>query len=246
MKIAIVGYGKMGKAIEQVAQKFSIKISQIIKDQQDLINATFDKNEIAIEFTEPAICMENIKLLAEKKVNIVCGTTGWYDDMALVKKTVEQNNIGFAYSSNFSIGVNIFWRTVEQLAKLMNSVEDYDVAGHEIHHNHKKDSPSGTAIHTAEILLKNLDRKSKVLTQTTNDREILPEELHFTSARLGNVIGKHSVIFDSIYDTIEITHNSKSRECYAIGAIKTAKWLCNKKGFFDFQKHMEEIGNVKF
>ena len=117
--------------------------------------------------------------------------------------------------------------------------------GHEIHHKHKKDSPSGTAIHTAEILLKNLDRKNKLMTQTVNDREISPEELHFTSARAGSVIGKHSVIFDSVYDTIEITHNSKSRECYAIGAIKTAKWLSNKKGLFNFQKHMGEIGNAQ-
>ncbi len=245
-KIAIIGYGKMGRTIEQIALQNSIKISHIIDSYKDLEDAVFQGDEIAIEFTQPEHCINNIKLLSEKKINTVCGTTGWYDKLEHLKKIIANSRIAFLYASNFSIGVNIFWNTIENISKTMNKIEDYDVMGHELHHKHKKDSPSGTAIHTGEILLKNIVRKKKLLTETLANREILPEELHFTSTRIGSTIGKHTVVFDSIYDTIEISHNSKSRECYAIGAIKAAKWLVNKSGFFNFQKYTGEIGNVQF
>lgn len=244
VKIAIVGYGKMGRAIEQIAKNSSISVSRIIDNEDNLKSASFAQDEVAIEFTTPSSCIKNVEILAKKGVNIVCGTTGWYDDLERFKKIIMDHNVGFIYSSNFSVGVNIFWQTIAHISKLMNKIDDYDVMGFELHHKHKKDSPSGTAIQTGEILLENLDRKTKLVTNV-DERNLLPEELHFSAVRGGEIIGKHTILFDSIYDSIEISHTSKSRDSYAIGAIKSAQWLHGKKGFFEFQNYMGEISNVK-
>lgn len=234
----------MGRSIEQIAKDSQVTVSKIIDNEEVLKGAEFAADEVAIEFTTPSSCIKNIGILAQKKVNIVCGTTGWYDDLEKVKKTVDEHKIGFIYSSNFSVGVNIFWQTIAHLSKLMNNIEDYDVMGFELHHKHKKDSPSGTAIQAGQILLENLDRKTKLVTNV-DERSLLPEELHFSAVRGGEIIGKHTILFDSIYDSIEISHTSKSRDSYAIGAVKAATWLQGKAGFFEFQNHMGEISNVK-
>ena len=240
MKIAIIGYGKMGKMVEQEAQNLGISVSKTIDNKDDLLASNFNNDEVAIEFTEPAICLQNIKILASKGVNIACGTTGWYQDIEKVKKIVATNNVGFIYATNFAIGVNIFWKIVKEAACIMDKFEEYDVFGHEIHHNKKKDSPSGTALTTAQILIDNVGRKRHIITEKV-DRGIKTDELHFSSTRGGYVIGKHEVVFDSSLDSIKISHDSKGRSSYARGAINCAKWIKDKKGFFSINDYMEEL-----
>ena len=240
MKIAIIGYGKMGKMVEQEARNLDIPISQVIDNKNDLLASDFDDDEVAIEFTEPITCIENIEILASKGVNISCGTTGWHENIEKEQKIIATSGIGFIYATNFAIGVNIFWKIVKEAACIMDKFEEYDVFGHEIHHNKKKDSPSGTALTTAKILVDNIKRKKHIITERI-DREIKPDELHFSSTRGGYVIGKHEVVFDSSLDSIKISHDSKGRSTYARGAINCAKWIKNKKGFFSINDYMEEL-----
>ena len=232
----------MGRMVELEAKKLSIPISKIINSHTELSSATFDKDEIAIEFTEPSICLKNIKTLSSKGVKIVCGTTGWDKNINEVKEIVKKHNTGFIYASNFSIGVNIFWRIIEEASSIINKFDNYDIMGHEIHHNKKKDSPSGTALTTANVIINKVARKKHIVTNKI-DGEIKASELHFSSSRCGNIIGKHEVIFDSPTDSISISHDSKDRSSYAIGAINCAKWIKNKTGFYSIKNYMEELLN---
>ena len=242
MKIVIVGYGKMGKSIEQIAENLSIPISKTINSYKDLINYNFKNNEIAIEFTKPSSCLKNIKTLASKGVNIVCGTTGWFKNINQIKKLVYKNNIGFIYGSNFSIGTNIFWKIIKETSLIIDKFDHYDIMGHEIHHNNKKDSPSGTALTTAQILINNIKRKKQVVINRVN-RKMRPEEIHFSSSRCGNIIGKHEIIIDSPNDSIKISHTSKWNTSYAEGAIKCAKWIKNKNGFYNIINFIDDLIN---
>lgn len=239
MKIAIVGYGKMGKEIEQQAISAGFIVSRVIDANDDIDNINFDSDEVAIEFTSPDACINNIKKLAEKGVSVVVGTTGWYDRMEEVKNIVKENNIGFLYGSNFSIGVHMFWQMLEQAAKIINKVPDYDVFCNDIHHKMKKDSPSGTAITTGKVLLNNIDRKTKLVTEELH-RPVAEDEIHFSSTRGGYVFGHHKVSFDSLVDTIEISHNAKGREGFARGAVLSAEWLTDKKGFYTIEDYIKE------
>lgn len=230
----------MGKMVEREAQKLAIPISRIIDSKDALLATTFDSDEVAIEFTEPSVCMENLKVLTSKGVNIICGTTGWHENIEQVREMVAANNTGFLYATNFGIGVNIFWKIVNEAARIIDKFEEYDVFGHEIHHNKKKDSPSGTALTTAAILLDNIKRKNHLVTDLV-DREIEADELHFSSTRGGYVVGKHEVMFDGPSDSIKISHDSKGRSSYALGAINCAKWISGKKGFYSIKDYMEEL-----
>ena len=243
MEIVIIGYGKMGKMVEQEAIKSQIPVSKIIDNRDDLLSHNFKNDEIAIEFTEPSTCLENVEIISSKGINMVCGTTGWYNDTEKVQKLVAKNNIGFIYSSNFAIGVNIFWKIIKEASLVIDKFEDYDVMGHEIHHNKKKDSPSGTALTTAQIIIDNITRKKQIITEKI-DREMKSDEIHFSSSRCGSVIGKHEVIFDSPMDYIKISHDSKGRDSYAKGALNCAKWIKNKKGFYSIENYMEELLNA--
>lgn len=240
MKIAIIGYGKMGKMVEQEARNLEIPISRIIDNRDALLANKFSDDEIAIEFTEPAACLENIERLASKGINTVCGTTGWHDNIEKVQRIIADSGTGFVYATNFAIGVNIFWKIIKEAACVIDKFEEYDIFGHEIHHNKKKDSPSGTALTTAKILIDNIKRKRQIITERM-DRAMKTDELHFSSTRGGYVIGKHEVVFDSPFDSIKISHDSKGRSSYARGAINCAKWIKNKKGFFNINDYMEEL-----
>lgn len=239
MKIAIIGYGKMGQAIEQEIKNTPFSISKIIDDEKSLRDAEFSSDEVAIEFTEPQAHLNNIKILASKKVDIVSGTTGCEEHIEEIKKIVLANNIGFLRGTNFALGVHLFWKIVQNSAQLIDKLDEYDVFGHEIHHSKKKDSPSGTAITTAEILLKNIQRKNNIVTEKIN-REISDNELHFSSTRGGNAFGIHEVYYDSPCDTIKISHTSKGRSSYSKGAINCAKWLQDKKGFFTVDNYIKD------
>ena len=236
----------MGKEIERIAQIRGISIASIIdpntKDAPfDEINKESMKDvDVCIDFTMPEAAVENIRKAAKFKKNIVMATTGWYTRMDEVKKIVKEAGIGFIWSGNFSLGVNIFFRIIENAARIMNNADMYDLFAYEIHHNQKKDSPSGTAKSIEKILLDNIKRKKKIV-EDKLDRKINADELHFASVRGGDIPGTHVVGFDSTADTIELKHTARSREGFALGAIMAAQWLKGKKGFFTIEDMMKDI-----
>jgi len=242
LKIALIGYGQMGKLIEQLAQDNDCEIVAVIDPLlgNEITLQTVAEADVCIEFSTPDAAFSNIKKLIELDKSIVTGTTGWNDELDKVKLLVEEKGTGFIYGSNFSVGMNLFFSIIENTAKLMNQAEDYDLYGLEMHHKKKKDSPSGTAKVLSEIILKNIDRKT--LTQYEKlDRKIEENEFHFTSIRSGDIPGVHSISFDSEIDTIELKHTARNRNGLALGAIKAAKWINNKTGFYNFSNNLNEI-----
>ena len=242
LKIALIGYGQMGKLIEQLAQNSDCEIVAIIDPLlgNEITAETVANADVCIEFSTPDAAFENINKLIELGKNVVTGTTGWYNKLDMIKLMVENKGTGFIYGSNFSVGMNLFFSIIESTAKLMNQAEDYDLYGLEMHHNKKKDSPSGTAKVLTKIILKNIDRKTKSQYEKL-DRKIESNEFHFASIRSGNIPGMHSISFDSEADTIELKHTARNRNGLALGAIKAAKWINNKAGFYNFTDELNEI-----
>ncbi|MCH9753636.1 MAG: 4-hydroxy-tetrahydrodipicolinate reductase [Alphaproteobacteria bacterium] len=241
MELILVGYGKMGKAIEKVAEGMNITVAKVINSPQELLSFKPTPKQIAIEFTSPDQCIRNVEILAKKKISVVCGTTGWYQDIHKMKNIVKENNIGFLYAENFSLGVHLFWESLSKTARLLNKTNLYDVSTFEEHHANKKDAPSGTAKKTAEILIQNFDTKNKFQPTDKKDEIFEKNIVPILYSRKGNVFGQHTVTFESDLDTIEITHNSKGREGYASGATKCAQWLKEKKGFFHIEDYLKTI-----
>jgi 4-hydroxy-tetrahydrodipicolinate reductase len=236
MTIALIGYGKMGREVEQVAKEKGLKIGAIIDEAQNgeglgLTEKSLKGIDVCIDFSTPTAVMGNIEAVAECGVNIVVGTTGWYDKMEYVRKLVKEKKIGLLYASNFSLGVNIFSHIVQDAARVFDRYPDYDVAIQEMHHKGKKDSPSGTALSLAAQILHMMKRKTEILHETVHG-EIKPHQLHVTSTRLGAVTGTHNVLFDSECDSIELVHRAKNRRGFALGAIVAAEWLKGKKGLY--------------
>jgi 4-hydroxy-tetrahydrodipicolinate reductase len=242
MDIAIIGHGRMGQKIMEVSSSHSVRISQVISNKLDLERAKFHPKEVAIEFTEPSACLDNLRILSSKNVTTICGTTGWHENVENVKEMYFKR-AGFLYAANFSIGVNIFWHILKSAARTINQFPDYDVSIHETHHNKKKDCPSGTAIATGDIILQGIDKKKRLITNLA-DKTIDPEEIHISYSRSGNTIGEHEVTFAGSMDSIKILHQSTDRATYAHGAIKCAKWLQNKKGFYSMESYIKHILHV--
>ncbi|SDP93777.1 dihydrodipicolinate reductase [Mucilaginibacter sp. OK268] len=239
MKIALLGYGKMGKIIEKIAisRKHEIVLTIDHDTLDDLTVENLQKADVAIEFTMPASVLGNIKQCFSAGVPIVVGTTGWYDQIPEIKQLCQENNSTLLYGSNFSVGVNIFFHVNRLLAKVMNNYPYYDVQVEEIHHTQKLDSPSGTAITIAEGILENLETKSEwVNVLTTDDKSdddaVSNNQLLIESLRIDSVPGTHTVIYDSEVDTIEFKHTAHNRNGFALGAVLAAEWLHNKKGFY--------------
>ncbi|MDI6779443.1 MAG: 4-hydroxy-tetrahydrodipicolinate reductase [Bacteroidota bacterium] len=245
MNIAIIGYGNMGKEVEQAAAEKKIKVVKIITEDENYQALAINKNnlknvDVCIEFTTPTAVWDNIEAVATSGKDIVVGTTGWYNKLADVQKLVKSKNIGLLYCPNFSLGVNLLYQIVNNASHIFNKFDAYDVMVSEIHHKNKADSPSGTALSLGNIILQNIKRKNEVLHETSHTK-IKPEQLHITSTRVGSVIGKHSVMFDSDADTIEITHTAKNRRGFALGALLAAEWLVGKKGVFTMKDVMNSI-----
>jgi len=254
MNIAIIGYGKMGKMVEQIVRSHGHVITVVVDPfaQQDthsglticksIADADFTSVDAAIEFTQPDTAFTNILALAEKKIPAVIGTTGWHEHMDAAKKAVNEAGGSLFWASNFSIGVNLFFQIAWHAAKMVNNFSEYDVAGFESHHNKKMDSPSGTAKILAEGVLSLIERKKKIVWETMN-RKPEADEFHFPSLRLGSVPGTHSLFFDSPADTIEITHTARSREGFASGAVRAAEWLTAEKrqGVFTIDDMMIDL-----
>lgn len=228
MKIALIGYGKMGKTIGRIAQERGHELVSIIDidNLQDFDSDAFKSADAAIEFTKPDTALENVKKCFVANVPVVSGTTGW--NAAALKEEVEKNGKTLFWSSNYSIGVFIFNAISKKLAQIMNGFSNYNVEMTEVHHIHKLDAPSGTAITLAEGILENLDRK----TAWTKEKENSSSDLAIKSIREGEVPGIHSIRYESEVDSITITHDAKSREGFALGAVVAAEFIAGKKGFF--------------
>jgi len=239
MKIALLGYGKMGKIIEKIAtdRKHEIVLKIDFNNLHDLTTENLQKADVAIEFSTPATVLTNIGHCIKAGVPIVVGTTGWYDQINAVKEQCAAGNGTVLYASNFSVGVNIFFHINKILAKLMKGHPYYDVQVEEIHHIQKLDSPSGTAITIAEGILDNLDFKKEwvnVLTDADGNAEdnLKTDQLLIESHRIDSVPGTHTVIYDSEVDSIEIKHTAHNRNGFALGAVLAAEWVLDKKGFY--------------
>lgn len=229
MKIALVGYGKMGKTIEQIALNRGHEIVSIIdiNNAQDFDSEAFKQADVAIEFTTPATAFDNYMKCFAAGVPVVSGTTGWLSRLDEVKQMCEKEGKTFFYASNFSIGVNIFFAVNKYLAKIMNNFPSYDVRMTEVHHIHKLDAPSGTAITLAEGILENIERKNRWTLETAEK----PTDLPIHAIREGEVPGIHEIIYESEADTISIKHDAKSRAGFALGAVIAAEFTAGKKGF---------------
>ncbi len=238
MNIAIIGYGRMGREVERLATDRGHHVSAIFDiDKPFTADAELNRAEVAISFTLPDAVLDNLKTAAVLNLPVVEGTTGWYDRLDKVRSI---KNLTMIYSANFSIGVYLFKKITDYAASVMAGQTDYDCYLHEWHHTGKADSPSGTAQSLAEVLVKKLSIKEKILTETIH-KPIDPSALHVTSTRVGRVPGTHQIGFDSVADSIELKHVAHSREGFVLGAIKAAEWITDKHGIFtmdDFMKNM--------
>ncbi len=234
MKFALIGYGKMGKAIEEIALQRGHTIVLKI-DENNLGDFTKEKitaAEVAIEFTSPHSALENIKKAIEFEIPTISGSTGWTERMEEINQLVKEKNGAFLYASNFSVGVNIFFEINKKLATLMAPHKEYEVILEEIHHTQKKDAPSGTAISLAEQILESIKRKK----QWVNELSDNPEDLEIMSQRIDPAPGTHNVRYSSAVDTIEIIHTAHNRKGFALGAVLAAEFISDKKGIFSMKE----------
>jgi 4-hydroxy-tetrahydrodipicolinate reductase len=238
MKIAIIGYGKMGHVIETMAKAQGIEVTSIIDPTEpgatakSITEESLRNVDVAIDFTSPKSVVENIEKVTALGKNMVVGTTSWYDGMDRAKAAVQKSNIGFVYSPNFSIGVNLFFKMAERATFLINRFPMYDPYVYEIHHKQKTDAPGGTAKVLGGIVIKNIERKKRMAFDRINDRKIEPDEVHVGSIRAGYIPGTHVLGFDGEADTIEMVHTARSRTGFAEGALLAAKWINGKRGFY--------------
>jgi 4-hydroxy-tetrahydrodipicolinate reductase len=238
MKIALLGYGKMGKIIEKIAtdRKHEIVLKIDFDNLHQLTAENLKQADVAIEFTTPSSVLSNINVCFEAGVPVVVGTTGWYDKLKEIKQQCEAGDHTLLYATNFSVGVNIFFHINKILARLMNNYPYYEVQVEEIHHTQKLDSPSGTAITIAEGIIENLDAKKDwanvlVADGKDSDDNVGNNALLIESYRMDSVPGTHTVIYDSEVDSIEFKHTAHNRNGFALGAVLAAEWLKENSGF---------------
>ena len=234
MKIALLGYGKMGHTIEKIALERNHEVVLKINDEnlEDLTIENIRKADVVIEFTNPDSAVENILFCLQNHVPVVCGTTGWLDKLNIIEDKCKELNGAFLYASNYSIGVNIFFEVNKKLAALMNPHAAYNVSIEEIHHTHKKDAPSGTAITLAEQVIGASGKKNKWVNAQTEDYD----QLSIISKRIDEVPGTHSVKYSSPIDDIEIIHTAHNRDGFAQGAVLAAEFIIGKKGIFSMKE----------
>ena len=227
MKIALVGYGKMGKIIDEISQNRRHEVVARLKETPT--KESLNDADVVIEFSNPEAAFENIKVCLENKIPVICGTTGWLDKKTEIERIAVEQNSAFLYGSNFSLGVNLFFALNEKLAKLMNNVDEYQCQLEEIHHIHKKDAPSGTAISIAEGIIENSKYEAWKLGETKG------KELGIFAIREDEVPGTHSVFYRSEVDEIEIKHTAFNRNGFALGAVIAAEWIVGKQGVFSMK-----------
>ena len=233
MKIVLIGYGKMGKAIEEIAlQKgHEIKLAISIDNKKDLTIENLQKADVAIEFTGPESAVDNLKVCFDAGIPVICGSTGWLDQWKAVEEYCNKKNGTLLYASNFSIGVNIFFEINRQVAAMMNRRPEYNITVEEIHHAEKKDAPSGTAITIATDIIEQIKRKTKWMLGAPENEN----ELSVISKRIDPAPGTHIVSYDSVIDSIEIKHTAHNRKGFASGALLAAEFLKGKKGVYSMR-----------
>lgn len=251
MNITIVGYGKMGRMIEEEALRTSNNVVAII-DPLSSDKAVTGGNltdispetDVVMDFSSPSSAVGNILYYAEASISAVIGTTGWYSHLDELIRVIDTSRCSIIYSGNYSIGVALLMRSVEYISRLMDSFPSYDIAIEEIHHKRKADCPSGTAEMLKDIIIKNITRKKSAV--YGNPEGVLDsEELEISSLRLGSVNGVHTVIFDSPVDTLTLTHSAKSRAGFASGALLAAEWINGRSGFFSMDDFLSDfLGGV--
>jgi 4-hydroxy-tetrahydrodipicolinate reductase len=241
MRIALIGYGKMGKEIERLAieRGWSVDL-RIDIDTPPVTSSQRNNIDVVIHFAQAGNIVNDLTPWIEAHKPIVVGTTGWQEQMPKVEALAKKNDIGLIYASNFSLGVNIFFHLVRNAAQMMDRFADYDAFIQEIHHKNKLDSPSGTALTMGQIVLKHLSRKKELLNETSHGK-IRPEQLHISSTRSGSVVGTHVLAFDSAADTIELKHTAKDRSGLALGTLLAAEWIIEKKGLFTMDDLFQDL-----
>ena len=242
MKIALLGYGKMGKAIEKIAEAKGHEIVYRVDmdNAYNFLPVSLQNVDVAIDFSMPTSAVDNINKCFDAGVPIVVGTTGWYEHFEGIKQRCIDEKQSMVYSTNFSIGVNIFYKINKILAEIMAKTNDYDVMIEEIHHTQKKDHPSGTALSLAKQIMSEISSKEKIKDRLLFDRNqpsqsTKPNELLIESIREGDVTGVHTVRYENVIDTIEITHAAKSRYGFARGALLAAEWIIGKEGIYTME-----------
>lgn len=232
----------MGRAVEQAALERGHEIVARLgsawgggTEDPELEDAA-----VCVEFSRPDAALPNLRRIAELGKPLVVGTTGWYRDLSLAGRVVAEKDTACVYAPNFSLGLNLYLQVVERAARLFGSFEDYDVLATETHHRRKIDSPSGTAGRIGEILLEQIPRKRRIVTDSL-DRPIAPDELHLLAGRAGHFPGTHSVVFDSPADSVELVHRARSRMGFALGAVLAAEWIRGRRGFYSFSRMLQEI-----
>lgn len=241
MRLALIGYGKMGKEIERLAAErgwradvhVDIGLPPVPPDLRESV-------DVAVHFAQAKTIVDDLTPWAEAHKPLVVGTTGWQDQLSDIEALVKQHHIGLIYASNFSLGVNIYFQLIRAAARLVDRFDEYDVSVQEVHHKNKIDSPSGTALSLGQLLLKHIGRKKELLGETSHGA-IRPDQLHISSTRTGAVVGVHSVTFDSAADTIELKHTAKNREGMARGALLAAEWIIGKKGIFTMDDVFQDL-----
>ncbi|SNR78106.1 4-hydroxy-tetrahydrodipicolinate reductase [Flavobacterium sp. ov086] len=233
MKIALLGYGKMGKVIERIALERGHEI--VLKKDEFNTYDGLSTADVAIDFSVPTAAVDNISNCFHANVPVVSGTTGWLEHFDEMVALCNEKQGGFISSSNFSLGVNIFFELNEYLAKIMSQFDSYKVTMEEIHHTQKLDAPSGTAISLAKGVIENSNYANWTLDQAKNN------EIHIEAKRIGDVPGTHTVTYDSVVDSIELKHTAHNREGFALGAVIAAEWLAGKTGIYN----MKDVLNLK-
>jgi|SRR6185436_17636201 len=241
MKFALIGYGKMGKEIEQMAQSAGHEVVLKINKENlsQFTSENLRKADVAIEFTQPAAAFFNISKCFDSGIPVVTGTTGWYDQLDEARELCQMKNGSILYASNFSIGVNLFFELNRKLAEMMKSHAEYKISLEEIHHIQKLDKPSGTAITIANDINAAAGSVKKITINESEKND--PEKIFINPVRKENVIGIHAVNYRSEIDKIEIRHEAFSRKGFAQGAILAAQWLKGKKGFFEMKNFLKEF-----
>lgn len=233
MKIALLGYGKMGKVIERIALERGHEI--VLKKDESNTYEGLSTADVAIDFSVPTAAVSNISSAFHANVPVVSGTTGWLEHFDEMVALCNEKQGGFISSSNFSLGVNIFFELNEYLAKIMSQFDSYKVTMEEIHHTQKLDAPSGTAISLAKGVIENSNYANWTMDEAKNN------EIHIEAKRIGDVPGTHTVTYESTVDSIELKHTAHNREGFALGAVIAAEWLAGKKGIYS----MKDVLNLK-
>ncbi len=230
MNIALIGYGKMGKEIEAIAKERGHNVTLIIdiNNRQELTAENLKKCDVAIEFTSPETAVDNLKACFAAGIPVVCGSTGWLEKIEEVKRDCMEKNSGFFYASNYSVGVNIFFKINKMLASMINATDGYSPSMEEVHHTEKKDAPSGTAITLAEVIMSEINSLKKWVNKAAE----AVGELPIVSVREANVPGTHTVRYESDVDYITLSHVAKSRKGFALGAVLAGEFMKGKKGCY--------------